>query len=46
MGNRAFNLKCPLSPGSAHNRLTHKFQGLDARLTGVEPAKIIHPILA
>jgi len=32
--------------GIDHSRFTHKFQGLDARLTGVEPAKVITPILA
>ena len=28
--------------GIKHESLTHKHQGLDARLTGVEPAKIVH----
>jgi len=32
--------------GINHEKLTYKFQGLDARLTGVEPAKIIKGILA
>ncbi len=32
--------------GFDHERLTHKFQGLDARLTGVEPAQIVNGILA
>lgn len=32
--------------GIDHERLTAKFQGLDAKLTGVEPAKIIDNILA
>ncbi|WP_009965585.1 DUF1501 domain-containing protein [Verrucomicrobium spinosum] len=32
--------------GIDHNRLSHKFQGLDARLTGVEGAKVVKPILA
>ena len=32
--------------GIDYNRFSYKFQGLDARLTGVEPAKIIDPILA
>jgi len=32
--------------GIDHNRLTHKFQGLDARLTGVEGAKVVEAILA
>jgi hypothetical protein len=31
--------------GIDHLRFTHKFQGLDARLTGVEPAKVVTPIL-
>ena len=32
--------------GIDYRRFSYKFQGLDARLTGVEPAKIIQPILA
>jgi hypothetical protein len=32
--------------GIDHNRFSFKFQGLDARLTGVEGAKVIKPILA
>jgi hypothetical protein len=32
--------------GIDHYRFTHKFQGLDARLTGVEQAKVVTPILA
>jgi hypothetical protein len=32
--------------GLDHERLTYKFQGLDAKLTGVEPAHVISPILA
>jgi hypothetical protein len=32
--------------GIDHLRFTHKFQGLDARLTGVEAAKVVTPILA
>jgi len=31
--------------GFDHHRLTYKWQGLDARLTGVDPAKIIKDIL-
>jgi hypothetical protein len=27
-------------------RFTYKFQGLDMRLTGVEPAKVIEEVLA
>jgi hypothetical protein len=32
--------------GIDHLRFTHKFQGLDARLTGVEPAKVVTSLLA
>ena len=32
--------------GIDHHRLSVKFQGLDARLTGVEPARIVREILA
>ena len=32
--------------GIEHERLTVKFQGLDMRLTGVEHAKVVQPILA
>jgi uncharacterized protein (DUF1501 family) len=32
--------------GIDHERLSFKHQGLDARLTGVEPSKVIHPLLA
>ena len=32
--------------GIDHRRLSSKFQGLDVRLTGVEPAQLIKPILA
>ena len=32
--------------GLDHNKLTFKFQGLDQKLTGVVPAKIIDGILA
>jgi arylsulfatase A-like enzyme len=32
--------------GIDHNRLTFKTQGLDMKLTGVEPCKVITPILA
>ncbi|GAA5506951.1 DUF1501 domain-containing protein [Novipirellula caenicola] len=31
--------------GIDHNRFSYKFQGLDFRLTGVEPAHVIHDIL-
>lgn len=32
--------------GIDHERFVHKFQGLDARLTGVEPAHLVKAILA
>ena len=32
--------------GIDHEHLAHKFQGLDARLTGVEPARVVNEILA
>jgi hypothetical protein len=32
--------------GVDHLRFTHKFQGLDARLTGVEPARVVEALLA
>lgn len=32
--------------GIDHRRLTHKFQGLDFRLTGVEEARVIHQVLS
>jgi uncharacterized protein (DUF1501 family) len=32
--------------GIDHERFTHKFQGLDAKLTGVEPARVVDEILA
>ena len=32
--------------GLDHERLAFKFQGLDQRLTGVEPAKVVEGILA
>src|SRR5262249_26418951 len=32
--------------GIQHNRFTVKFQGLDARLTGVEPCRVLKPLLA
>ena len=31
--------------GFDHERFTHRFQGLDARLTGVEPARVVRDIL-
>ncbi|MCX6951090.1 MAG: DUF1501 domain-containing protein, partial [Verrucomicrobia bacterium] len=32
--------------GLDHNKLTFKFQGLDQKLTGVLPTKVIHDLLA
>ena len=32
--------------GLDHQRLTFKFQGLDAKLTGVEPARVVQELLA
>ena len=32
--------------GFDHARLTYKFQGLDQRLTGVEPAHVVKEVLA
>ncbi|MFO0903021.1 MAG: DUF1501 domain-containing protein [Pirellulales bacterium] len=32
--------------GIDHARFTYKFQGLDLRLSGVEPARVVHEILA
>ena len=32
--------------GIDHERFTYKFQGLDQRLTGVEPAEIVRGVLA
>jgi hypothetical protein len=31
--------------GFDHTRLTHRFQGLDARLTGVEQARVVDGIV-
>ncbi|HTU26257.1 MAG TPA: DUF1501 domain-containing protein [Pirellulales bacterium] len=32
--------------GFDHERFTYRYQGLDQRLTGVEPARVIHELLA
>lgn len=32
--------------GIDSNRFSYKFQGLDSRLTGVEPARVVHELLA
>jgi hypothetical protein len=32
--------------GLDHQRLSYRFQGLEQRLTGVQPARVVHPLLA
>jgi len=32
--------------GINHQKLTYKYQGLDQRLTGVEPAQVVKALLA
>ena len=32
--------------GFNHERLTYRYQGLDQRLTGVEPSKVVKELLA
>jgi uncharacterized protein (DUF1501 family) len=32
--------------GLDHTRLTYRFQGLDQKLTGVEPARVVNELLA
>jgi hypothetical protein len=32
--------------GFEHERFTYKYQGLDQRLTGVEPARVVQELLA
>jgi hypothetical protein len=32
--------------GIDHRRLTYRYQGLDFRLTGVEPARVVEKVLA
>ncbi|MEZ0266045.1 MAG: DUF1501 domain-containing protein, partial [Phycisphaerae bacterium] len=32
--------------GIEHERFTYKYQGLDQKLTGVEPAKVIDALIA
>jgi hypothetical protein len=32
--------------GIDHNKLSYQFQGLDFRLTGVKPARVVHELLA
>lgn len=43
---RDFNATILHQLGIDHERFTYKFQGLDQRLTGVEPARVVHEILA
>jgi uncharacterized protein (DUF1501 family) len=31
--------------GIDHNRFSYRFQGLDMRLTGVEPARVVHEVI-
>ena len=38
--------RCCICWGFDHQRLTFKFQGLDAKLTGVEPARVVQELLA
>ena len=32
--------------GVDHERLSARFQGLDVRLTGVEPSRVVHDIIS
>jgi len=32
--------------GLDHERLSFEYRGLEQRLTGVEPARILHPLLS
>jgi hypothetical protein len=32
--------------GFDHTRFSYRFQGLDARLTGVEPARVVKELIA
>ena len=41
-----FNATVLHTLGIDHERFTVKYQGLDAKLTGVEPARVVHEILA
>lgn len=43
---RDFNATILHQLGINHNRLTFRYQGLDQRLTGVEPARVVKEILA
>jgi hypothetical protein len=42
---RDFNATLMHCLGIDHNRLTFRYQGLEQRLTGVEPARIVSEIL-
>ncbi len=43
---RDFNATILHQLGIDHERFTYKYQGLDQRLTGVEPAHVVHPVIA
>jgi Protein of unknown function (DUF1501) len=43
---RDFNATLLHCLGIDHNRLTFKYQGLEQRLTGVEPARVVTEILS
>ncbi len=43
---RDLNATILLLPGVDHERLSFKFQGLDQRLTGAEPAKVVRDFLS
>jgi hypothetical protein len=43
---RDFNATIQHLLGIDHNRLTFRYQGLDQRLTGVEPSRVVHEVLA
>ena len=43
---RDFNATILHCLGVDHQRFTYTYQGLDRRLTGVEPAKVVHELLA
>lgn len=43
---RDFNATILHLLGIDHEKFTYKYQGLDQRLTGVEPAHIVHPVIA
>jgi len=43
---RDFHATVPHLLGFDHERFTYRYQGLDQRLTGVEPARVIRELLA